>query len=809
MSFVQVCDVRMDPVHQVTNPAQTYSFPLDPFQKHAISAMDQQHNVLVCAKTGSGKTLVAEYAIAHALRNGKRVFYTTPIKSLSNQKFHDLSQLWSAPGQVGIMTGDIKYCPQAPIVIMTTEILRNLLFKQGTSTEHMGLTASLSLQDLGAVVFDECHYINDRDRGAVWEETMILLPRDVQLVMLSATLARPELFAEWIGLLKQIPCHVISTEYRVVPLTHTVWTGTEGSELLTIMDAKERFADTAYNGWLQGVKQSQKAHEQYQQKVKDARRAGHEGSVDGKTRPKTFQHNLLACLDWLRDQQKLPALCFSFSRKGCESLAAKTTQTFLDTSDQAAASNIFHFHLRHRKAELETIPQYHTLHELIRRGIAFHHSGLLPLLKEVIELLFSKGYIKLLYCTETFAVGINMPTKTVIFTGLEKRDDTGFRTLRTDEYIQMAGRAGRRGKDTEGLVIYLPEREPLPLYDMISVLKGGRPSFESRMTFHYDFVLKTLQSKHTEWLDLLHKSYWYRQYEQSIAEDRRALETLEAESLAKRPPQDVLDAYKEKAALEETLRGRTNAKAKAAKLQLQRWNEDHRGATWERQEAQYKTWSEIQTNLERHRRFLQDAERYTEDVQRILRVLESLGYLANGELTQKGVCATEFNEGHPILCSELLSSSVIHSCNAEELCMVLALFMDEGNDDALYSLQDVELLPRAASCLQELQKIVKKCVQIEKEEGVLAPAGFWEIGGRWVEPLVAWIRGGHAGAICVQYGLFEGNFVRAVLRLSNLVEEWISVATFGGHLELLRTLEELRPLLMRDVVVPDSLYLHL
>jgi ATP-dependent RNA helicase DOB1 len=238
MSFVHICNLQEKPTHTVTELAIKYKFPLDIFQEHAISASDQGHNVLCSCKTGSGKTLVGEYQIAHSLRQGKRVFYTTPIKSLSNQKFHDLKAMWSEPGQVGIMTGDIKFCPNAQIIVMTTEILRNLLYKQGTSTEHVGLTASLSLEDLGAVVFDECHYINDKDRGAVWEETMILLPPSVQLIMLSATLNRPELFAEWIGELKQIPCHVIQTQFRVVPLTHSI---IQGGELKTIMDNKEIF----------------------------------------------------------------------------------------------------------------------------------------------------------------------------------------------------------------------------------------------------------------------------------------------------------------------------------------------------------------------------------------------------------------------------------------------------------------------------------------------------------------------------------------------------------------------------------------
>ena len=187
MSFLHTPDLSKKPE---VLPPHPYSFPLDPFQEHAICAIAKDENVLVCAKTGSGKTLVGEYQIYHSLQKGKRVFYTTPIKSLSNQKFNDLKHLFPE-ASVGIMTGDIKFCPDAQIVIMTTEILRNLLYKKGTTTEHLGLTASISMENLDAVIFDECHYINDKDRGKVWEETMILLPPSINLVMLSATLNHP------------------------------------------------------------------------------------------------------------------------------------------------------------------------------------------------------------------------------------------------------------------------------------------------------------------------------------------------------------------------------------------------------------------------------------------------------------------------------------------------------------------------------------------------------------------------------------------------------------------------------------------
>jgi superfamily II RNA helicase len=225
---------------------------LDPFQQHAICAISKDENVLVSAKTGSGKTLVGEYQIFHSLSKGKRVFYTTPIKSLSNQKFHDLKHQFPDK-TTGIMTGDIKFCPDAQIVIMTTEILRNLLYKKGTRTEHLGITAAISMDDVDAVIFDECHYINDPDRGKIWEEIMILLEPSVNMVMLSATLDHPEYLASWLGDIKKKPIHLIETHYRIVPLTHNVLQRnhiTDEYELAVVMDSKETYNDRVYQEWL-------------------------------------------------------------------------------------------------------------------------------------------------------------------------------------------------------------------------------------------------------------------------------------------------------------------------------------------------------------------------------------------------------------------------------------------------------------------------------------------------------------------------------------------------------------------------------
>ena len=806
MASYYSCDVSKEPEYKVLEMATTYKFPLDPFQTHAIAAIDQEHNVLVCAKTGSGKTLVGEYQIAHSLKKGKRVFYTTPIKSLSNQKFHDLKQLYPGIGKVGIMTGDIKFCPDAEIVIMTTEILRNLLYKQGTKTQALGLTASLSLQGLGAVIFDECHYINDKDRGKIWEETMILLPEDVQLVLLSATLDSPEHFAQWLSELKGRSCALIETQYRVVPLIHSVLCGGQPQ---TLMDAKEMFNPAVYRDWIQWRNKKVKDHETYQKQVVVAKAGGHEGKVEGKVTATNFIHQLNECVSMLEEKGLLPGLVFVFSRAATEKYADKITSQLLDSSDSALAERIFDFHLRHHKQNLETLPQYHHLRRQVIRGIAFHHSGVLPVLKEVIEILFSKGLIKLLFATETFAVGINMPTKTVLFLNYYKYDSEkqGLRILRTDEYIQMAGRAGRRGKDDIGHVFYLPEREPPTLDEVQRMMKGGKPRVESRMEFGYDFLLKTLHSKNLKWRGLMEKSYWFKQWEQNQDSIKKEIEGLTKKMAAIY----LTDAQKQeiivKLEIEELVKELQNAKKRDAQRSLDKWKDTHLGPQWFNAEKNYKEWN----SLSKEKKSLENMIGYNSDsIERRLDFLVQSGFLNKDKetLTLRGQAATEFNEGQPILCTELAFLGTMNNLDVKEFVTCLACFITESDKGDANTLESLEVDDSIKTTLKAIGSINNEFY--ENEYSVTkVDSNFWDLSLTWIESVWQWLNGGNMSQICSTYGLFEGNFVRVILRLASLVEEWTSVATLLEDVKLLEKLEGVRALLVKDAVVPDSLYLHL
>jgi superfamily II RNA helicase len=797
--------------------AMDIKFSLDPFQQHALAAISRDENVLVTAKTGSGKTLVGEYQIAHSLAKGRRVFYTTPIKSLSNQKFHDLKGMFPS---VGIMTGDLKFRPDADVVIMTTEILRNLLFKRDSAaTRALGITADLSLDRLDAVVFDECHYINDRDRGAVWEETMILLPREVNLVLLSATIDHPEFFAAWLGDLKQKPIHLISTTYRIVPLQHGVY---RGEELLTVMDSKDRFEAGLYNAWLLWRTGQKKSGEDHKARVADRRRGGYEDGpvARGASGLKSFKHQLNTLVARLEEQTLLPALVFVFSRKDCERYAESIEHTLIDSSDTASVKHILDFHLHRYGDDLLRLPQYNALRSLLERGIAFHHSGLLPVLKEIVEILFGRGLVKLLFATETFAVGINMPTKTVIFTGYRKYDDAtgGHRMLNTDEYIQMAGRAGRRGKDDRGLVLYLPDREPESLEDVKRMMTGARTTFQSRMTFGYDFLLKTLQSGSLDWLTLMKQSYWFRREEMLRAAAEKELAALEARRQALGITEAELDGLAERDDLQAALRASANAARKKAQAAWSTWENSHGGPRWTKLVKELgPEWLRLQREADRCRDEIAAMDDYTSAVWRKLWALARMGFLESApadvvqpapfplKLTALGTAATEVNEGHPILMPIAFQEKFLHGLSAHEILACLAVFVGESKGEQT---TPFESLAAPKPVVEALCRVRSLASALEAKEQA-GPSPFWELNGDWVEPVWRWLEGATTGELCADYGIYEGNLLRTLLKMANVLEEWRGLATLAADVEMLETLKGVETTLLRGAAVCDSLYLRI
>lgn len=384
---------------------------LDTFQREAIEAIARGESVIVAAPTGAGKTLIAEYALDQALKEGKKIIYTSPIKALSNQKYRDFSNLY--PGQVGVTTGDVSIRPDAPAVIMTTEIFRNTIFE----SPHR-------LDEVSYVIFDEIHFMDDRDRGTVWEESLIFAPEQIKIVALSATVSNLGQLTGWLESVRTGPLKVIVEKTRPIPLE------------IFIADVEE-----GIRPFLPG------SFKKLKSRTRQARRK------EIKSIPERFRNFHIRLVNDILKLRQLPCLFFLFSRNACERIAESCCRLDFYDSEQAREralndfDDLVHFYQLDKRDEM-----VYFLRKLLAKGISFHHAGLLPVLKEIVEQLFGKGHIRMLFATETFALGVNMPARAVAFEGIRKFDGTGRVPLQTRQFMQMAGRAGRRGMDMAGSV---------------------------------------------------------------------------------------------------------------------------------------------------------------------------------------------------------------------------------------------------------------------------------------------------------------------------------------------------------------------
>ncbi|KAG8221584.1 putative ATP-dependent RNA helicase [Butyriboletus roseoflavus] len=452
--------------------AREYKFTLDPFQQVSVYAIQRNESVLVSAHTSAGKTVVAEYAIAQCLLNRQRVIYTSPIKALSNQKYREMLAEF---GDVGLMTGDVTINPSATCLVMTTEILRSMLYR-----------GSEIMREVAWVIFDEIHYMRDKERGVVWEETIILLPHTVRYVFLSATIPNAMQFAEWICKSHEQPCHVVYTDFRPTPLQHYLFpAGGEGIYL--VVNEKGEFKEDTFS----------KAMGTLQEKMGEDPADPHGGKGrKGKTKKggeKKGSSDVSKIIKMIMLKNYNPVIVFAFSKRECEALALTLSKFEFNSNDeQELVANIFQNAIENLSPDDRNLPQISNLLPLLKRGIGIHHGGLLPILKEVIEILFQEGLIKVLFATETFSIGLNMPAKTVVFTAARKFDGREFRDLSSGEYIQMSGRAGRRGLDDRGVVIMMCD-EKLEPASAKTMIKGEADRLDSAFHLGYNMILNLLK----------------------------------------------------------------------------------------------------------------------------------------------------------------------------------------------------------------------------------------------------------------------------------------------------------------------------
>jgi len=450
----------------LTKSMKYKKFELDTFQIDSIKSIDQNHSVVVSAATGTGKTLIADYIVNEAIKKNKKVIYTSPIKALSNQKYREFHTEYGS--KVGLMTGDVVINGDAEILIMTTEIYRNMLLEKRKP-----------FPDLSYVIFDEIHYINDIERGTVWEESIIFSPNHVRFLCLSATIPNYKDFAGWIEKIKQHKVDTVNFMKRAVPLEHQIYDYNLG--LSNISELKKDWNNKPY----------------YEFRREDKSRKNKKNKFP---LPDYFQ-----LIKSLHSDNATPCIYFTFSRKDAFEKGVEMSRK-MDCLENSEKTQIIEFLRKEIPESISKMASVQKMRAMLVKGFGVHHAGILPKMKEIVENLFGMGLIKVLFATETFAVGINMPAKTVVMGSIKKYDGISLRNLSTKEYFQMAGRAGRRGIDSYGRVVVMINRNDLDITDVEKVtLKDVEPII-SRFSISYNTVLNLIKSHSKSERDVILKS---------------------------------------------------------------------------------------------------------------------------------------------------------------------------------------------------------------------------------------------------------------------------------------------------------------
>ena len=836
--MVKVCSITSYPKEneiKYQSYFEKYEYPLHIFQKHAIEAVIEGNHVLVTAPTGSGKTLPGDFAIDYFHSKGKKVIYTTPIKALSNQKFYDFTNKYKNIS-IGLITGDIKTNPDADILIMTTEILVNKLFQIKSNTPEPKTSISFEMDienELGCVVFDEIHMINDQSRGHVWEQSIMMLPKHVQIIGLSATLDNPEKFAIWMenkGEFSVNPEKIVylaSKKDRAVPLTHfgfvTITNGifkaikdkTTQEEIksfinkpFVLQDPKGKFDESQFFK----MNKNLKLFEKYDIRVKR-------------------QHVLNQVTKYLVENEMLPALCYVFSRKQLEVCANEVTTNLLEFDNKVPY--IIDRECEHiiRKLpnyqEYLNLPEYTKMVTLLRRGIAIHHSGVTPILREMVELLFAKGYIKLLFCTETMSVGINMPVKTSIFTDITKFDGENSRMLYSHEYTQAAGRAGRLGLDTVGNVIHLNNLfrnvETATLGSYKNMMSGKPQTLKSKFKISYNLLLNLIDIGDNNFIQFARKSMVKDDLDNELKEiyyiiskEQTALDNLELSMKNNRIPHDVINTYLD---LTKNKNVQVNKKRKEMERQIENIKDQFVNIEFDKIKVEkYNEKLKLIDDLQEDYNFV---EKFIDmNVEKIINLLYENKFIQNDGtcdskniiLTLKGKVASQLRESHCLVFSQLFEEKIFDELSTTELIMVLSCLTNIVVKDELR-----DYIPKISNeslkaYLFKIRNMYDKYSNLELQLNI-NPGMDYTFHFDLLNYVEKWCGcenvEGCKQVICelaANKEIFLGEFVKSLLKITNICSEFEKIAEITNNMLLLSKLKEVPNMLLKYVVTNQSLY---
>ena len=693
-------------------------YKLDKFQEEAINSIEQNHSVIVAAPTGSGKTLTAEYALEKYLQSGKQIVYTSPIKALSNQKYRDFCKDYG--DKVGIITGDVVINDNAPVLIMTTEILRNIIFDNIDR-----------LKDVHYVIFDEIHYIDDVERGTVWEECIIFAPQHINFLCLSATIPNLREFTSWMQSVRHSKIDMVIETHRPVPLEHKLYFHGYGlgglNELKELQKEPETFALKKNRG------NTDIDNHQPEVAVQVMESAGHSVlPIDGTDLIEHIQIN-----------NQLPCLFFSFSRKSCEENALKNTDRNLLDPDEREII-LYEYDQLCEKYGIKDDAHAMALRKLVENGVAYHHAGMLPTLKEVIERLFTFGYVKLLFTTETFALGINMPACSVIFGNLAKYDGVQFRYLKAREYHQMAGRAGRRGIDEKGFVYANVDVEYDEYGEVKHVVSGEIEKIESQFNLSYSSILNLYEKYGERIYDVCDRSLGNYQSVKTLRNIKQSLEKIqiqkeEIENLTCIFDGDIKRLWEyrnldqklreeQEALSSERKTGRNNKKNKrkfqkfskktARLIGMMKTIKCHKCENLKKclqTTDKMVDYDERLLELSQRKEFIENYQR--NQIKNRLDLLREIGYIDYKGLLPRGKIASQIY-GYELQVTELFFDGYFHRLESDWINVVVTAIVFESKRDCWYKMLEKSIISPVIS--DPIRKI-KSIIEIENSLGILPP----------------------------------------------------------------------------------------
>jgi superfamily II RNA helicase len=816
-----------------------FKYELHDFQKWAIDGLVNGNHVLITAPTGTGKSMPAEFAIDFFHSKGKKSIYCSPIKSLSNQKFYDFTQKYPHIS-IGLITGDIKTNSSANVLIMTTEILLNKLYQLKSKSTKINSSTSFDMDienELGCVIFDEIHMINDKDRGHVWENCIMMLPNHIQMIGLSATLDHPEKFAEWLETRGQTKEENVSDKIvylakkleRPVPLTHysfiTANTGifkaikdkSVHEEIRKIIDkpfviqtAKGEFNEIHYSNMTKILN----LFEKNEVRVKR-------------------QHVLNQVSKHLVENEMLPALCYVFSRKQLEKCANEITTPLLEFDSKIPYTIRRECEQIIRKLpnyeEYLHLPEYVNLVSLLEKGVGIHHAGMMSILREIVEILFARGMIKMLFCTTSVAIGLNLPVKTAIFTDVNKHDGDCLAILQGHEYTQAAGRAGRLGLDSVGHVIHLNNLfRNVESISYKTMLKGKPQTLVSKFKISFNLLLNLIDIGDNNFINFAKKSMIKGDIDGQLNEVQKNIEKLETEynkinETIKhlRTPVEIINEYND---CLEKRPNTVNKKRKEVDRQIQNILDNHKFIEIEK--STIIRCNQKQSELRILQKEHNNIQKYIDNnVLTIVDLLKKEDFLSEAtgseateseeveyKLTQKGHIATHLREIHCLVFAELFDKELLDDLTSRQLVSIFSCFTNVSVQDELKA-----LLPKSGDKVIQNMVIKIKEMYIEYQEKELSNSintgTDYSIHFDLLDYVIRWCDcdGIEDCKFLLQTlenekGIFLGEFVKALLKINNISSEMEKIAELTGNIQFLSKLKEIPIMTLKYVVTTQSLY---